>query len=178
MNRLASIMLLVSLAVAGRAFSGDEKQGCDGCDKKPAPCAAPGFAKLAKLAGTWETKPVEGKAARVTFQVVSAGSALLETHAMHGDGSDMVTLYHGDGDHLALTHYCSVGNQPRMKAKKVTDEAIEFEFVDATNLAKPTDGHMHSLTVKFKDADHYAEEWTFKQGDAEKHVTLEFERKK
>ena len=32
--------------------------------------------------------------------------------------AEMITMYHPDGDGLALTHYCMLGNQPRMKASK------------------------------------------------------------
>ena len=93
----------------------------------------------------------------------------------------MVTMYHLDGDRLMMTHYCSLGNQPRMRAKKMAkdDKTLSFAFVDATNLTSPKDSHMHNLVFAFKDDDHFAQEWTmWKEGKTEHIATFEFERAK
>lgn len=78
---------------------------------------------------------------------------------------DTVTLYHRDGDALMLTHYCSVGNQPRMRAEAPHSlaDALTFSFVDVSNLATPWEGHMHQLTVTFQDDDHIKQAWIWRE---------------
>ena len=75
----------------------------------------------------------------------------------------MVTVYHMDGNDVRMTHYCSAQNQPRMKASSVSRNArvVFFEFVDVTNLARPTDGHMQNLEITFKDRNHITHKWTW-----------------
>jgi len=55
------------------------------------------------------------------------------------------------------------GNQPRMQARGFNTESgeLEFQFLDATNLAGPGAGHMHSAKFHFVDNDHLATEWEF-----------------
>jgi hypothetical protein len=91
----------------------------------------------------------------------------------------MLTVYHPDGDDLVLTHYCMLGNQPRMKAEKGQKEGvIRFAFDGGGNM-KPNDKHMHSLTITFLDADHVREDWAlFDGGTEQKVVTLNLVRKK
>ncbi|HEY3174500.1 MAG TPA: hypothetical protein VGK94_01930 [Candidatus Polarisedimenticolia bacterium] len=119
--------------------------------------AAAGFDKLKSLVGTWEGKSPEGEAVTVTYSLIAGGNTLME-QLSHGN---MVTMYHVDGDSLLLTHYCMANNEPRMRAKGLSADGkrLEFKFVDAANLAKPTDMHMHSLTLTFQDADHVTQEW-------------------
>jgi hypothetical protein len=74
----------------------------------------------------------------------------------------MVTIYHCDGDQLMLTHYCMLNNQPRMRAQVPAGEVkqLTFSFVDAANMAKPTDKHMSGVVITFQDNDHMMQEWT------------------
>ncbi|OGC07126.1 hypothetical protein A2V82_13520 [candidate division KSB1 bacterium RBG_16_48_16] len=69
-------------------------------------------------------------------------------------------------------------NQPRMRADGANeDNIISFSFVDATNLAKPTDGHRHNLAITFKDKDHITQAWTFRQNGEENTMKFELARK-
>ncbi|MFQ5797102.1 MAG: hypothetical protein ACE5H0_00250 [Bacteroidota bacterium] len=142
--------------------------------------AEPGFDKLKALAGEWQGKNPDGTPLRLTYQLFSGGSALVETMEPGGDHPSMITVYHLDGDNLMMTHYCSAQNQPRMRAKPVASKVnkIEFSFVDATNLANPSDGCMHKLVVTFVDDDHITQEWTFLEDDKESPWKFEFERNK
>jgi hypothetical protein len=92
----------------------------------------------------------------------------------------MVTVYHRDGEALMATHYCSMGNQPRMKASAPipAGDSIAFRFVDVTNLKKPGSGHIKHLTVKFVDADHFVQEWTHTDGKKEETMAFRWTRKK
>src|SRR6476469_9618535 len=113
--------------------------------------ANPLFDELKKLEGSW-TSDTKDHPADVTYKVSSGGSVLVETMAM-GNHAEMITMYNRDGDGLALTHYCMLGNQPRMKAAKDQKPGvIKFEGDGGSNM-KPEDKHMHTLTVTFVDAD-------------------------
>jgi YD repeat-containing protein len=52
-----------------------------------------------------------------------------------------------------------------MKASSVSPGArvVSFEFVDVTNLAKPTDGHMQNLEITFTDDDRITYKWTWRE---------------
>jgi hypothetical protein len=80
-----------------------------------------------------------------------------------------VTLYHPDGASLLMTHYCSMGNQPRMRSKGLEKGKLDFAYVDATNLASAEQMRMTHLVMSFPDPDHLVEEWTGKEG-AKEHV--------
>lgn len=148
----------------------------------PAPAqsqAAAGFEKLKSLAGEWQGKGPDGQPASVSYQLVSGGSVVMETLKPVNEPS-MVTLYHLDGDRLMVTHYCSIGNQPRLRAEAVAGEVnkLNFTFVDVTNLAKPSDGHMRNLALTFQDKDHITQVWTWRADGKDASGTFTLERKK
>jgi hypothetical protein len=137
--------------------------------------AAPGsdFDKLKALVGQWDATSPEGKT-RITFQLISEGSALMESMSRES----MVTVYHPDGDSIMMTHYCAAGNQPRMRAQGSRSDSIVFQFVDAANLKESSDGHMQGLVIKFQDKDHVTEEWTWKADGKETTSVFHLQRVK
>lgn len=125
--------------------------------EKPSPAAA--FEKMKTLAGNWEVT-WEGKAQTMSMQVISAGSAVMQSD----NTENMVTMFHLDGDRLMLTHYCAAKNQPRMVAEVTPDgKTMSFNFLDVTNLASPDAGHMRRMVLTFEDANHFTEQWTFRK---------------
>ena len=138
--------------------------------------AAGQFEKMKSLVGEWQGQKADGKPVTITYELVSNGSALMERLVPEGE-ANMITMYHLDGAHLLMTHYCSAMNQPRMRSEGGADNVISFAFLDATNLAKPTDGHMQKLVVTFKDENHITQAWTFRQGDQEHIMNFELSRK-
>ncbi|MDZ4686444.1 MAG: hypothetical protein SH850_15350 [Planctomycetaceae bacterium] len=117
----------------------------------------PGLEKMKTLVGTWVAADKDGKP---TDQVVSVikltagGSAIHET-IFPGGEMEMVSLYTADGSDLVMTHYCMLGNQPRMKATaKAADKQINFEFAGGGNLDPKKDKHMHAAKLVLVDADH------------------------
>ena len=134
-----------------------------------------GFERMQSLEGTWVGTMPDGKAVHISYKVISAGSAVMES--MDHDG--MVTIYHMNGDTLMLTHYCSAGNQPRMRLVSSTRDALAFEMFDATNLASPNDPHMTALVLTWKDKDHITADWTMsKEGKDAHHGVFVLSRKK
>jgi len=129
------------------------------------PAAA--FERLKELAGSWTGTGADGTTARYTYEVVAGGSALLERCEMPHDGVPvtMLTLFTLDGSRLLLTHYCMAGNQPRMQAQEMMGDTLEFEFLDATGLDTPDEGHMHRATFHFDGPDRFTTQWTFRAGD-------------
>ncbi len=117
--------------------------------------------RLRSLAGEWQGVVGANKGA-VTYTIVSGGSVVMESIKMPAPEPDMVTVYHRDGTGLVATHYCSLGNQPRMRATEASPDGktIRFRFADITNLSKPDGPHIRHLTITFQDADHFTQDWT------------------
>jgi hypothetical protein len=122
----------------------------------PAPTNA-GFEKIKSLVGTWVTADADGKP---TDQIVSeikltaGGSAIQET-IFPGQPMEMISVYTAEGSDLLMTHYCVLGNQPRMKAAvKDGDHQVKFEFAGGSNLDPKKDKHMHGATLTIVDANH------------------------
>ncbi len=119
------------------------------------------FNELKTLTGSWEGKNSMGEPVQVSFRMTAGGSALMSEIVGHGE--DMISMINFDGSNrLLLTHYCAVGNQPRMQASASPDgKTITFNFVDATNLDSPEAGHMDHLVLAMLDPNHHTEEWVF-----------------
>lgn len=135
--------------------------------------------RLKSLVGEWEGKYSAGTDVQVSYKLVSKGTALMET-LRSGNEPEMVTLYHPDGDRLVMTHYCSMDNQPRMRAEPVPGEVkkITFRFLDATNLASPEAPHMRQLVLTFSDQDHLTQEWTMREKGKDGAGVFQLVRKK
>jgi hypothetical protein len=127
---------------------------------------ADAFEKLKALAGHWESTTPGPMKSTLDIEVTSNGSAVLERlHAQEKSGSvEMVNMYYLDGGELKLTHYCMAGNQPTMRGTYSPDiHTITFDFVSATNLKTPGDGHMHHAVYTLVDNDHLKMAWTFQK---------------
>jgi hypothetical protein len=164
-SRILSIGL-PALLCAGLAVAAAEKSNA-------------GFEKLKSLAGEWEGKATDGKTVKATYKVTSGGSALAETLQTEGE-PEMLTVYHLDGGHLMMTHYCSLANQPRMRAAAFSGDpkSLDFQYVGATNLAKADAPHMHHLVIAFDDSDHVTQKWTLKGMGPDKEAAFHLARKK
>jgi hypothetical protein len=128
------------------------------------------FDMLKSFSGVWEGKNAQGMPVQVSYRLTSGGSALMSEILMPEmkNTEDMISMFHLDGNRLLLTHYCSTGNQPRMVASPSPDgKSIMFDFLDATNLATPTAGHMNRVIFTAVDANHHTEEWRFLQDGKE-----------
>jgi hypothetical protein len=126
------------------------------------------FAQLRSLAGDWESKAPDGKKSHSHYEVISGDSAVVEHFESDalGPANAMVTVYYLDGEHLRLTHYCMAHNQPRMQAESFDPSTgeLRFAFLDATGISGPEVGHMHNVTFRFVDADHFTTDWQFFEG--------------
>jgi len=132
--------------------------------------------RLETLVGDWEGKMDDGTV-RLSYRLISGGTALLET-SNAPDSSDMVTVYHRDGETLLLTHYCSAGNQSRLRASGLGDGALDFAFVDATNLKSPAEHRMSRLVLTLAAPDRLVQEWTSVEGGKSYTNRHEFSRRR
>jgi len=168
-------LMLAGVLVAACGMAGE---------KHPPAKTAPGraraaFDKLKTLVGKWDGKRYDDAKVKLSYELISNGTCLLE-RLNSPDATEMVTIYHLDGDTLMATHYCGVGNQPRMRCRPTGDSprVFDFEFVDVSNLSAPGAGHMEGLKLTLIDADHLTQDWDWKE-DGKSHVgTFKYKRKK
>ncbi|RUL88680.1 hypothetical protein [Tautonia sociabilis] len=151
---LAPAALWIALAPAraeGPAAGATPAEGLDG------PAA---FERMKTLVGTWEQREGE-EAFVITYQLIASGSALVETYGP-GTPHEMISVYHLDGDDLRATHYCAIGNQPRLLLDREASspDTLVFSFDGGSNLDPATDMHMHEGRFLLHDADHITSSWT------------------
>lgn len=141
-----------------------------------ASAAQKSFEELKSLDGSWEGKMANGEPVQVSYKVTSNGSALISE--IKGK-EDMISMFSLDGERLLMTHYCAVGNQPRMVASASPDgKTFTFAFLDATNLATPDAAHMNRLVISMPDANHHTEEWVYSDHGKETKEVFDLWRKK
>lgn len=118
--------------------------------------------QLLPLVGEWEGTNGSGTSVKLTYTLVSNGSALME-RMQPANEPEMITMYTVEGDHLRVTHYCSAGNQPEMESAAITGKAHKFSFslTSVKGLKTPEEGHMTNLVLTMVDKDHLMQEWTF-----------------
>jgi hypothetical protein len=133
------------------------------------------FTVLKNMPGTWEGNTEMGPV-QVVFKTTGQGTAVMSEILGH---EDMVSMFHMDGpNRLLLTHYCAVGNQPRMLGSVSPDgKIITFNFVDATNLSTPDVGHMQKMVLTLVDDNHHTEVWTFSDHGKEHSAVFDLRRK-
>jgi hypothetical protein len=140
----------------------------------PAPAPSPpAFERLKALAGDWvaaEDSPVAKKGDLAARYVLTAsGSALVET-VFPGSPHEMLTVYTADGGDVVLTHYCMVGNQPRMRAKAPSGSRYEFAFDGGGGIDPARDAHMHQAWIELVGKDELRSEWSEHDGGKVKMV--------
>ena len=140
------------------------------------------FESLKKLEGRWESPDVDkdGKPdAATVYRVTSGGSAVEET-LFPGAPHEMIDLYNVNKGKLTVTHYCMLGNQPRLAAtRESTPQKLVFHLVDGMNLEPARDRHMGALTLTIADPDHIKQEWvSFAEGKPGETHVVEYTRAK
>ncbi len=178
-----TLAVLVSIAAAGPLFALAPLQP----EAKPiTPVAQDAenrtavMKRLASLEGNWRMVQEDGSLSKEVsaFKPSSGGSVVREV-MMVGEPHEMTNLYHMDGDSVVCTHYCAVGNQPRMVATKgieQTDEgpAIDFKVDSVSNFVEGQDHYMGGLRLVFVDADTVHQVWTTFNADGAVAHTMTF----
>lgn len=141
----ASFCCALLVTLTGMSL-GDEKSA----PNLPAPPTNAALEKMKTLAGTWLVADSDGKPTDQIASIikVTAGGSVVHETLFPGQPHEMVSVYTVDGDDLIMTHYCVLGNQPRMKADpKSPANQIVFRFDGGANLDPKKDKHMHEATL-------------------------------
>lgn len=140
MNRLNAIYVLLVIFVTNAASQ--EDNGYE-------PSAA--FKRMETLVGTWKGTLIRSNGdtldLKLNYKVISNRSTIVET--VFEDDTEMVTLYHDEGEKLVMTHYCALMNQPMLNESRLTANSIHFEQSPSCTLSQDKDAYVntYSLTV-------------------------------
>ncbi len=146
--RLFVLLLGLALCLAPAAAANDETG--------PVYDAQSAFEALKSFEGEWKSTPVGGdtsRASTVLYETTANGSSVIKTYGP-GTQYEMFSVYHMDGDDLVMTHYCALGNQPKMKFRATGKPGeIYFDFDGGTNFDPAVDAHAHEGSTQVTGAD-------------------------
>jgi hypothetical protein len=164
---LSFSMLVAGAAVADHAM--------------PAKAVPKEMESLKKLVGTWQGKAKMGPQevpVTIVYESTAGGTAVLE-RLFPGTPHEMTSVYTAEGDKVVMTHYCAMGNHPKMTLKRADAKGLAFEMAGTDGLGAAKEPHMHAMTVSWVDADHIRETWTsFDNGARKEDKSFELARKK
>jgi hypothetical protein len=168
-------LFIAVIILAGLAFAAPAAPAAKTAVQSPQAA----FAALKGLAGDWDVNVEKMGKTEFQYKVTSNGSAVMET-LFPGSEHEMVTLYYMDGADLALTHYCAMGNQPRMKFTGVSDKGeYVFDFAGGSNIDPAKDMHMHAVRIRILGPDKVESVWdSWKDGKKVESKTFVLARKK
>jgi hypothetical protein len=165
MKRVLFVLSLLLLPAVQTAFAGEKHEKHEKHEHPPVVMPKQ-FENLKQLLGTWEGKSDMGQGEQtmqVNYKLTAGGTAIIET-LMPGTPHEMVSVYHKDGNSVAMTHYCALGNQPHMKLKQSDDKNIVFEMDKSQGISSDDEAHMHGLTLTLKDKNTLQQDWVHYQG--------------
>ena len=139
----------------------------------PMPASSAEMSRLKNLVGSWDGTSVTGgeeKPVHVDYRLTSGGSALVET-LFAGTPDEMVSVYYDANGQVAMTHYCMLGNQPRVALAHADAQTIALSLAPDSGLDVATP-HMHALTLAWTDPDRLTQTWTFFEGGQAEHSTV------
>ncbi|WP_395647803.1 hypothetical protein [Terricaulis sp.] len=129
--------------------------------QRAAPAPDQAFQTLKGLVGAWQGTNERGRTFLVDYRLVAGESVLVETWTMSPTRTSM-TVYHMDGDALIATHYCPLGNQPRLQYRpEISGQRLEFRFRDATNLPNERVAHEHAFWIEINGDGTFARNETY-----------------
>src|SRR5262245_15411499 len=140
-------IFILCLSLGAASHGGDKS-----APKLPPPPTTAALEMVKKLAGTWLLADQDGKPTdqiASIIKVTAGGSAVHET-LFPGQPHEMVSIYTVEGSDLVMTHYCVLGNQPRIKADpKSPANQIVWRFAGGANL-DPKKSQLNILVVTAK----------------------------
>jgi hypothetical protein len=120
------------------------------------------FERIKLLEGNWTgttTKDGKTESVSVKYHVTSGGSAVVET-LFPGTPHEMVSVYHDEDGVLSMTHYCMLGNRPRLDLTSASPRELNFNFAEQNAINPKTEDHMHALNIAFIDNDNIIHNWS------------------
>ena len=125
------------------------------------------YERLKALSGEWylvsgERLGVEVEAAPgepfMSYSVSSGGHSVIEKLFV-GKPNEMTSIYYLDSGMLYMDHYCSLGNQPRMKTRPTVGDDIDFKLLSVGNMTAKNDLHISSHSVEFDGPNELTVRW-------------------
>lgn len=121
------------------------------------------FTQLKTLVGTWSGSMTmdngQEAAATTSYELTAGGSAILEKSFV-GTPMEMITVYTDDAEGvLQMTHYCMLGNQPKLKLVKSKDNKLFFDLADDASIKVASETHMHSAVFEFNGNNSFVQRW-------------------
>lgn len=175
MNRAVLMSALMSVSVAAGCAGGARVAGT-ATDQQRAAL----FDRVKSLEGTWVMKDEKGQEQIASVFRVSSGGSVVREIMFPGADHEMTNIYHMDGPTLVMTHYCSAGNQPRMRAAAGDTDTIHLKFDSLTNLRSADQVYMGGMVMTFVSPDQVTTDWTSYQGGKEilPHTVFKLHRQK
>lgn len=107
--------------------------------------ASQAFGTVRSLVGVWRLVGKEENGFEIVFEEAAGGSVIVETWIINQTKRSF-SVYHRDGAQVIATHYCPIGNQPRLAlVSGGNGTPLRFAFQDVTNLESPTTSHLRTL---------------------------------
>ncbi len=172
-NLARAVVLTGVVALVGYCLADDHNCSAKGSSAK--------LQVFKQLAGEWLKVGEDGRPTDEVisnYRITSGGSAVIET-IFPGTDHEMVTVYFEENDELTLTHYCVLGNQPRMRVEFGDDpNRLTYKCTGGTNIQSETDEHMHEARLTILGKDHIRIEWLkFKNGKHDYTAAFELVRR-
>jgi hypothetical protein len=153
--KLARPVLSLALALTAASMAVSARATDAGPDHKAA------FERMKTLAGSWSghhTAP-DGPAMEVEYRLTGSGTALVE-RLFAGSPHEMTSVYYLERGELVLTHYCAMGNQPRMRlVSGGKDGELRFDFLGGSNLDAAKSTHIHGGRISTPAPDRFDADW-------------------
>ena len=146
---------------------------------QPPPEALKHFIELeGEWIGTHINHNGEKEKVDLVYRTVSGGTAV-EERIFANTPQEMVTMYHGSGNGgLLMTHYCMLGNQPRLRLEITDGKAFDFKFLDGAGIDRKKTGHMGGMKMTILDENTFEQEWAyFEEGESKNSSKFTFTRK-
>lgn len=152
MTKPTLILSIITLAALTACQSTNTKHA--ECSDQPPYKGSAAFERMRTLVGKWSAEsPMMGKM-KTEFRLI-AGDSVVEERFAAGTPMEMLSTYHDVNGQLAMTHYCMLRNQPRMKLVKSTADSLTFDLAPTPGLNPAKDKHMHGATYTFIDSNHF-----------------------
>ena len=180
MSRRMECLYVVALLACACASSEYPTRGKHGAHASADNLATAKLEQLKSLEGEWTiaTAAEMPQGGTVNYSTVSGGSVVME-ELFPGTPHSMVSMYHLEDGHLTMTHYCSLGNQPKMVAAPGGSPAkLRFSCVGGPSYDCKRDMHMHSAEFDFLPDGSVQARWASLEGGKPSHgATFDLKRK-
>jgi len=103
------------------------------------------FDHIRSLLGVWRIAGREDNGFEIVFEAAAGGTVIRESWMLNGVERSF-SVYHLDGTDVIATHYCPLGNQPRLALISGGEgKPVRFAFKDVTNLPSLRSSHLRTL---------------------------------